>query len=181
MTGPVGVWEHSAADPGRVAVIDVEGGETTFAELAAWSTRLAVGLLDRGLRRGDRIVVVLRSHPAFLAVQLAAAQVGLRAVPVNRHLTAAETAYILTDSEASVLVTGPGPGLAEMAAEAADLAGLPPDRRFAVTAAAGMADLTALEGAAGLDPARRRIGGTMLSRRVLLADAIGASSWVPGA
>lgn len=155
MTEPVGFWEHAAADPGRVAVVDVEGAETTFGELAAWSDRLAAGLLERGLGHGDRVAVVLRNHPAFLAVHLAAAQAGLRVVPVNWHLTAAETAYILTDSGATVLVTGTG--LTATAGEAADLAGLPADRRFTVGT-----DLTALEGDGDLDPARRRLGGTML-------------------
>ncbi|MEV0083998.1 AMP-binding protein [Saccharopolyspora sp. NPDC050642] len=161
--GALGFWEIAAARPQRPAVIADDGGRTTFGELRAWSDRIAAGLLELGLAPDDTVAVVLSNEPAFLAVQLATSQLGLYLTPVNWHLTAAEAGYILRDSEARVLVADAR--FAATAAEAADLAGIPADRRFAATQVAGWRHLDELAGLSPLPcppPDRRLMGATML-------------------
>ena len=89
-----------------------------------------------------------------LALFFAAAQTGLYIVPVNWHLTAPEVAYILADSGAAALVAHER--FADVAAEAAEAAGVDPGARFAVGNVPGFTPLTALgagapDGADGAD------------------------------
>src|ERR1700756_826800 len=44
------VWEH----PQRLA-LDYDGEEITYAELYAWSSRIARSLMERGINPGDRV------------------------------------------------------------------------------------------------------------------------------
>ena len=70
-------------------------------------------------------------------------------MPVNWHLTAPEVAYILSDSGAGAFVAHERFG--DVAAEAAEAAGIEPEARFAVGPVPGFAPLTALgaDGSAG--------------------------------
>ncbi|MEO8755001.1 MAG: AMP-binding protein [Casimicrobiaceae bacterium] len=58
----------------------------TFAALDAAVNRVANALLARGLRQGDRVALMLPSHPDHLIAIFALAKVGLVRVPVNVHL-----------------------------------------------------------------------------------------------
>jgi long-chain acyl-CoA synthetase len=162
--GALGFWEIAAVRPDRVAVVAADGAETTFGELRARADAVAAGLIGLGLSAGDTVALVMANEPAFLTVQLATSQIGMYLTPVNRHLTALEIAYILDNSDAAVLVTAGVP--VALVAEAADLAGLPPERRFAVGCAPGFRDFGELAGpaATGSSPASfsRRVGDTML-------------------
>ena len=73
---------------------------------------------------------MLPNSTEALALFFAAIQTGLYVVPVNWHLTAAEVAYILADSGAGAFVAHERFG--GVAAEAADLAGIGQQARFAV-------------------------------------------------
>lgn len=57
-----------------------------YASLHARTARLAAGLIALGLKPGDRIALVMRNHPAYLELFLAAWHTGLVAVPVNSKL-----------------------------------------------------------------------------------------------
>jgi long-chain acyl-CoA synthetase len=127
MTTP-GLWHIAAAEPGLTAVVDPDGGEVGYGELAAAADRYGRGLQALGLRPGDSIVVLLPNGSDLLAMYFAAMQTGLYIVPVNWHLIGPEVAYLISDSGAKVFVAS------ERFAEAALVAGeaLPADRRFSV-------------------------------------------------
>ncbi|MGP8297711.1 class I adenylate-forming enzyme family protein [Streptomyces inhibens] len=77
----------------------------SYAGHHAAAASLAARMLDRyGLRRGDRVAIVMRNHPewqiAFWAVQLA----GLIAVPLNSWWSADELAVALADCTPALLV-----------------------------------------------------------------------------
>ncbi len=74
-----------------------------YAELHARTARLAAGLIALGLKPGDRIALVMRNHPAYLELFLAAWHAGLVAVPVNSKLHARELAYIFENCGAPVV------------------------------------------------------------------------------
>ncbi len=65
-----------------------------YATLHQRAARLAGGLRGAGLQPGDRIALVMRNHPAYLELFLAAWHAGLVAVPVNSKLHAKELAFI---------------------------------------------------------------------------------------
>ena len=61
-------------------------------------------LLRRGLRFGDHIAVFMENRPEFFEVCWAAQRSGLFYTCINWHFNADETAYILDDCDAQVLV-----------------------------------------------------------------------------
>jgi long-chain acyl-CoA synthetase len=95
--------------PDKAAIIRAATGEIrTYRELDERSNRLAQLLHAHGLRRGDHVAVYLENDIAFLEVQVAAMRSGLYFTPINHHLTAAEAAYIVDNSDARVLVVTGG-------------------------------------------------------------------------
>ena len=138
----IGLWAIAAATPDRTAVIEPNGRAVSYAELAALADRYGRGLQALGLRPGGTVAGMLPNSTEALALFFAAMQTGLYVVPVNWHLTAPEVAYILSDSGAAAFVAHER--FADVAAEAAEGAGIEPGARFAVGAVPGFAPLTAL-------------------------------------
>ncbi len=161
INGAFGFWEIAQAEPARPAVVDSDGNSTTYGELLASANRLAHGLTDLGLAMGDAVAVLLPNETAFLAVQLATAQLGLYLTPINWRLTAGEIAYILGNCDAQVLVTSPE--FADAAGRAADEIGLPLERRLSSAPCPGFRPLGALmAGRPASAPAPRHTGQVML-------------------
>jgi acyl-CoA synthetase (AMP-forming)/AMP-acid ligase II len=96
----------AAARPGQLAVVDGER-RLTYAELEAWTNRLAHGLLARGYVVGDALALVSGNSAEFLAVYYACAKTGVVCVPVNLGWRPDEVAYVLRHSGArGVVVEG---------------------------------------------------------------------------
>ncbi|GGS20796.1 putative acyl-CoA ligase [Streptomyces humidus] len=95
---------HAQTTPAKPAVVMAASGRTlTYAELDDQSRRLAVGLHDLGLRRGDVVAMLSDNAPECFVLYWAALRSGLYLTAVNHHLTASEAAYIVRDSGAKVL------------------------------------------------------------------------------
>jgi acyl-CoA synthetase (AMP-forming)/AMP-acid ligase II len=80
----------------------------TWAELDRRSDGLAHGLADLGVRRGDRVGVLMRNRPELLEAMFACFKAGYCLVPLNARFTAEEVAYHVGDSEAAAVVTDDG-------------------------------------------------------------------------
>ena len=80
-------------------------GSVSYADLADWSTRIARGLLARGVQAGDRVALFLPNGAEMIAARFAVARAGAVAVPVSFRLHARELLQLLTQSEASALIT----------------------------------------------------------------------------
>src|SRR3954462_9380734 len=100
------VARHAHATPDRVA-IRFEGQSTTWAALDDRIRRVAAGLHSLGVRKGDRVAILMLNRPEFVESALAANAIGAIAVPVNFRLAPEEAAYIRQDSGASLVVTDP--------------------------------------------------------------------------
>src|SRR5882672_11332529 len=89
--------------PQRCAVVD---GERTFSwrELDARVNRVAAALHDRGIRRGDRVMVQARNSHRLLEVKWAAFKPGAVWVPVNFRLAPAEVAFMAAHSGAAAML-----------------------------------------------------------------------------
>lgn len=80
-------------------------GTATFAELHQRVAGLASGLAGLGVRQGDRVGVLLPSHPAYVETWLALARLGAVLVPVNTGFRAAEIGQLLDHAGVTALVT----------------------------------------------------------------------------
>lgn len=89
----------AAAEPARRAMVwcNTEGEEHTFtfARLSTLSNRAANVFLSAGIRKGDRVMVVLKRHYEYWYVLLALHKIGAVAVPVTHMLTEHDFCYRL--------------------------------------------------------------------------------------
>ena len=101
---------HAASRPDHPAVIMTGSGEQmTYGEMDAASNRFAHLLRSRGLGPknggGDAFAVLLENRPEYYVLNWGSQRVGTMLVPVSTRLTGPEIAYILKDSETSLLIT----------------------------------------------------------------------------
>jgi carnitine-CoA ligase len=92
--------------PDRVAWTFDPGGELTFAEVDRRSAGVARALAQRGVRRGDRIAVMLGNAPAFPLTWLALGRLGAVMVPVNTRYQTADAGHVLRSCAATGIVAG---------------------------------------------------------------------------
>ena len=100
------IRDRARTTPARVA-IDCRGTETTYAELDERSERLAAGLLDAGLRHGDRVATLTGTSAEHVVVFFACAKAGLILMPLNTRLAEPELRFQLEDAEPSLLLHSP--------------------------------------------------------------------------
>lgn len=98
---------ESTPDAPAVVVLEEDGRRTevAFAELDACVDRVAAGLADLGVGRGDRVAVLLDQGVPSLASLLGALRLGAIAVPIPPAFAVDAVAFRLDDCRASVLVT----------------------------------------------------------------------------
>ena len=97
------IREHLGSGKPAV-VLHPSGTVVTFDDLEARANRLAHHFRSRGLREGDAVAILMENNEHFHAVMWAARRSGLYYVPINTHLTAAEAAYIVDNSNAKAIV-----------------------------------------------------------------------------
>jgi long-chain acyl-CoA synthetase len=81
-----------------------ENERVTFAALRAAATRLAAQFAADGVRKGDRIAIVMRNLPEWPVAFWAGALIGAIVTPLNAWWTGPELEFGLTDSGASILL-----------------------------------------------------------------------------
>ncbi|RSM55270.1 hypothetical protein DMH03_34455 [Amycolatopsis sp. WAC 01376] len=82
-----------------------DGGRSwSFGELDEWSGRLATALRARGVRRGDRVGVMLERSAQVPAAWLAVWKAGAAFIPVDPGYPADRVAYMLADSAVAVVM-----------------------------------------------------------------------------
>jgi len=84
-----------------------EGRRYTYRQLNEQVNRLANGLLKLGIRKGDKISLVMTNSDHFVISYYAILKVGGVVVPINFRLTAPEIQYILDHSD-SILAIADG-------------------------------------------------------------------------
>ncbi|MCW3001095.1 MAG: Long-chain-fatty-acid--CoA ligase [Conexibacter sp.] len=90
--------------PERVYVIG-EGDQLTYAEIVAWSRRIARGLVAAGVGVGDRVALLLPNGPELVAAIFAVSRAGAVGVPLNVRLQPRELAFVLAQSGSVALLT----------------------------------------------------------------------------
>jgi long-chain acyl-CoA synthetase len=99
------IREHAQGHPDKPAVVLQQSGQVvTFGELEARANRLAHYFREQGLHEGDSVAILMENNEHIHAVMWAARRSGLYYVPINTHLTAAEAAYIVENSNAKAII-----------------------------------------------------------------------------
>jgi long-chain acyl-CoA synthetase len=97
------------ASPGAEALVQLDGPRLTYQELWDRAARVAGGLRDAGVRRGDRVAVrhgnTIDWVLSFFGTQLAGGVV----VPVNTRFAEPEVDYVVSDSGAKVVLSPDDP------------------------------------------------------------------------
>ena len=100
------------ASPDAEAFVELEGPRLTYAQLWDAAAKVAGGLRDSGVRRGDRVAIRYGNGLDWALAFLGTLLAGGVAVPVNTRFTDPEVDYVVNDSGAS-LVLAPGDALPE--------------------------------------------------------------------
>ncbi|KQW45468.1 MULTISPECIES: long-chain-fatty-acid--CoA ligase [unclassified Roseateles] len=90
--------------PHRPALVYL-GHTTTYAELAVQVERLAAWLAERGVGKGDRVLVGLQNCPQLVVAHYAILSANAVVVPVNPMNKAAELKHLIEDSGAVLAIT----------------------------------------------------------------------------
>ncbi len=98
---------HLTEGRGNKVAIHTADSAVTYAELAANVDRCANALVRLGLKRSDRVLMVVKDCPAFFYLFWGAIKAGVVPVPLNTLLRASSYAYMIDDSAAASLVYSP--------------------------------------------------------------------------
>lgn len=97
------VDEHLAQGRGGKPAILCGQQSVTYAQLHGAVNRFGNALLELGVRREERVALLLPDSPAWAFIFFGAMKIGAVAVPLNTLLTATDYEYLLNDSRARVL------------------------------------------------------------------------------
>ena len=158
--GSLGFWRLARNDPDWIAAVDPDGTEHRAGDLLARADRLVHALRGLGLKAGDGFCGLTPNGADGLTLYLAALQAGWYYTPVNWHLTAPESAYILQDSEAKAFFAHER--YAEVATAAAAEAGMDKARTVAFGEVPGFQPFAEfIEGQPDTMPEDRTAGAAM--------------------
>ncbi|WP_153504825.1 AMP-binding protein [Cumulibacter manganitolerans] len=152
-------WTVAQEHPERVAIIDGERA-LTFGALRSVVNRIAASWDDLGVGPGDAVAAVLPNCAELLTLELAALCTGRYFVPINRHLTSPEVAYILGNSRPALVLTSDD--LLPTVTRAAADAGVPAADRVFSTGGGERAFSRVWTGRADADPQGRTAGSVLL-------------------
>src|SRR4030042_2262013 len=89
--------------PNTVALKDSKRS-FTYPEVNKRVNRLSHSLLFLGLKKGEKVAVLLENSIEIIEIYLAAAKTGLIIVPVNFRLVGSEVEYIVHNSDAKAFI-----------------------------------------------------------------------------
>ncbi|MET7332349.1 AMP-binding protein [Nonomuraea sp. NPDC005650] len=99
------LMRHAASAYGSREFLRFPGTSLTFAEADARSDGLAAALIDKGVRPGDRVAIMMDNVPGWPLSWLAVLKAGAVTVPVNVRYRAADLEHVLRDSGAVATLT----------------------------------------------------------------------------
>jgi fatty-acyl-CoA synthase len=101
----IGAALRNSAEQWPDALFIIDGDQRlTYAEVDAAADRLACGLLDEGVERGDNVACWLTNSAQWVLLWMACCRIGACVVSVNTRYKASEVEFILRQSNAKMLV-----------------------------------------------------------------------------
>lgn len=89
--------------PKKVCVV-FRNQRASYEEIESHARRVAATLVRRGVKPGDRVVLLAQNCPEWIATLFGIVGSGAVLVPINTALTASEIAFIIKDSEAAAVI-----------------------------------------------------------------------------
>lgn len=91
--------------------LSLDGGKTpdevrTYQQLDTHANRLAAHLMQCGVNKGDRFVIMLRNHPEFVEAMIAASITGAVFVPVDPRSKGDKLIFMVNDSGSRGIICG---------------------------------------------------------------------------
>src|SRR6202453_360900 len=83
--------------PDRTALV-LDGDPVSFQTLHERVKAIAGALTARGVKRGDRLALLLPNCPEYIELVYACSWLGVIAVPINTRLSVPEIDHVLADS-----------------------------------------------------------------------------------
>lgn len=103
------VVDRRAEDRTKLALVSLSESQEpmfqTFYELSALSNRFANMLLEMGVKKGDRALVILQSIPEWYQAMIGMMKIGVVSIPGTHLLTEKDIVYRLKRSEGSIVIT----------------------------------------------------------------------------
>lgn len=85
----------------------------TFREMACWSSRMAHALQDLGIRKGMRVMLVLKRHYTYWFAVIALHKLGVLAIPATHMLTVDDYVYRIRTARVDAVLCVDEEGLGE--------------------------------------------------------------------
>jgi fatty-acyl-CoA synthase len=170
-----------AAHGSREALVAcAQGVRLTYDELLEAVSRLASGLLARGIAQGDRVGIWAPNCAEWVLVQYATAQIGAILVNINPAYRTHELAYALRQSGMRLLVSAPEHGSSDYAAMVAEAR--PDARALEATVFLGSPEWEELAGAElDGDALARRAAGLSFDDPINIQYTSGTTGYPKGA
>mgnify|MGYP006136870867 CR=1 FL=1 len=90
----------------RIFLIDnINNTELTFEELENEASKIASNLLNLGLKKGDRIAIIMENSTSLVKLYFGCLFVGIVVVPINPTVSLQEIEYVINHSNAKLIVT----------------------------------------------------------------------------
>ena len=115
----------------------------SFADIKAYSNRVANVLRGAGISRGSRVMVILKRHYEYWFVAIALHKLGALMIPATNMLTVKDLEYRLTASLADAVICTPQDGVPDNIRGAAEASGISPMLWCVREEVAGFRNLTA--------------------------------------
>ena len=96
--------EITARDPGHELIVGA-GARVSYAETRERARRLAKGLRRLGIRRGDKVALLMGNRPEWLVIDFAVAMLGATLVPISTWSRTRELGHVLDHCDATTLIT----------------------------------------------------------------------------
>jgi fatty-acyl-CoA synthase len=96
------LFMHAANTPSKPAVVE-QGRVHDYRAFNSLACRFGTGLYQRGVRRGDKVIIALGNTTEALASTAGCAHLGAVAVPASRHYLEKELSHIVTHADAKVV------------------------------------------------------------------------------
>jgi acyl-CoA synthetase (AMP-forming)/AMP-acid ligase II len=94
---------YATADPDKPGVIE-DGTVLTYGEFEARANQVAAALQDLGIKAGTKLVWCAQNSTEVVVLINAARKTGAIAVPLNYRLSTDEAAYVIDNSDATVVL-----------------------------------------------------------------------------
>lgn len=114
------LYNAAHRNPGKTAIVDGKA-EYTYEDLARSSSALSAAFIDAGVKKGDRVGILMEKSWEAIVAMLAASQAGAAFVNINPLLKPPQVKYITDDCDVKVLV-GDRPKLESLEPETAETA-----------------------------------------------------------